>query len=99
YVQAARLRRVMVDEMRAALEGVDVLAMPAVPVPAPPLSATDVAVEDGSINVLSALLQNTSPVNFTGFPAFSLPCGKPDSGLPVGLKLVADPGRRPICSP
>ncbi len=91
YVQAARLRRVMVDEMRAALEGVDVLAMPAVPVPAPPLSATDVAVEDGSINVLSALLQNTSPVNFTGFPAISVPCGETDSGLPVGLQLVARP--------
>jgi len=93
YVQALRIRGLLLEEMEAALAGVDVLAMPALPIPAPRLFSTDVQVEEGSLNVIAAMIRNTAPINFTGFPAISIPCGQTAAGLPVGLQLVAGAGQ------
>ena len=93
YVQALRLRGLMVEEMFAAFDRVDVLAMPTLPIPAPTLYAEEATVEDGSLNVIAALIRNTGPINVTGFPAISIPCGETSTGLPVGLQLVAPPWR------
>ncbi len=35
------------------------------------------------------MLGNTSPYNFTGHPAISVPCGRNADGLPAGLQLIA----------
>ena len=32
----------------------------------------------------------TVPVNIAGIPAISLPCGKTDSGLPIGMQLIGN---------
>ena len=32
----------------------------------------------------------TIAVNLAGLPAISVPCGKDDKGLPIGLHLIAD---------
>ncbi len=34
------------------------------------------------------MLANTSPYNYTGSPAISLPCGRNADGLPAGLQLI-----------
>ena len=62
---------------------VDVLAMPTVPVVAPPI--------DGPIDGMR-ILRNTWPFNAARGPAITVPCGT-GGGLPVGLQLVAAPGR------
>ncbi|MHB8619446.1 MAG: amidase family protein, partial [Chloroflexota bacterium] len=93
YVQALRLRRLLAEEMAAALAEVDVLAMPAVPIPAPRFGQNEVQLEDGRANPLALLTRNTSPVNMTGFPAVSVPCGLTPRGLPVSLQLVGLPWR------
>ena len=61
---------------------VDVLAMPTVPMVAPPI--------DGAIDGMR-VLRNTWPFNAARGPAISVPCGTGESGLPVGLQLVAAP--------
>ena len=66
----------------------DLLAMPTVPVVAPP-------VEDFAA-YLMRLARNAIPWSFVGFPAVTVPCGWVD-GLPVGLQLVAAPDAR-TCS-
>ena len=59
-------------------EEVDVLAMPTVPIVAPPIAGP----VDGGL-----ILRNTWPFNASRQPALSLPCGPADR-LPVGLQLV-----------
>ena len=61
--------------------------MPTVPVVAPPV--TDFAA------YLMVLARNAIPWSLVGFPAVSLPCGPPGA-LPVGLQLVALPGREDL---
>jgi aspartyl-tRNA(Asn)/glutamyl-tRNA(Gln) amidotransferase subunit A len=70
-------------EMSAALEGLDAVATPTVPVTAPPIAGP----VDGDL-----ILRNTWPFNAARTPAISLPCGTDESGLPVGLQLTAARG-------
>jgi aspartyl-tRNA(Asn)/glutamyl-tRNA(Gln) amidotransferase subunit A len=90
-LQAIRLRRVLIDEMATALDGLDVLAMPTMAVTAPRVGQREVQLEDGPADVTSLMVRNTAPMDFTGFPAISVPCGDAPNGLPVGLQLVARP--------
>ena len=65
----------------------DLLAMPTVPIVAPP-------VDDFAAHLMT-LARNAIPWSFVGFPALSLPCGRSE-GLPVGLQLVAAPYREDL---
>jgi aspartyl-tRNA(Asn)/glutamyl-tRNA(Gln) amidotransferase subunit A len=74
---AARAR--FEQTVAARLSEVDVLAMPTVPLVAPPIA--------GPIDAVR-LLRNTWAFNAARVPAISVPCGTGDAGLPVGLQLV-----------
>jgi len=64
-----------------------VLVMPTVPVVAPPI-------EDFA-DYLMRLARTAIPFSFVGFPAMTVPCGTV-GGLPVGMQLVAPPGREDL---
>jgi aspartyl-tRNA(Asn)/glutamyl-tRNA(Gln) amidotransferase subunit A len=66
----------------------DVLALPALSIPAPPIGAATAAVRGGVEPVRTAMLRCTQLFNVTGHPALSLPCGQTREGLPAGLQLV-----------
>ncbi|HEX6513238.1 MAG TPA: amidase [Chloroflexota bacterium] len=91
YVQALRLRGRFVREMAAAFAEVDVLAMPTTACPAPKLGQRQVELEDTIADATALLIRNAAPMNFSGFPAISVPCGESAAGLPIGLQLVAQP--------
>ena len=95
YVRAERLRARLRREVDAALADVDVLALPALAIPAPPLGAVDVPVKGGREAVRAIMLRCTQLFNITGHPAISLPCGLTRDGLPVGLQLVGRRGATP----
>ena len=92
YVRALRLRARLTRSVDAALADVDVLALPALAIPAPPIGAATVNVKGGSDAVRSLMLRCTQLFNVTGHPAISIPCGTTRAGLPVGLQLVGRKG-------
>lgn len=93
YLKAHETARRLGQEVDRALETCDALIVPTLPLVAPPIGVSDVAIDqdDGGARmpVRAAMLRLTQPFNLSGHPAISLPL--PTSGLPVGLQVV---GRR-----
>ncbi len=87
YIDAQRLRAELLDAFIDLFAGVDLLVMPTVPIVAPPVA-------DFARHLL-LLSRNAIPWSFTGLPAVSVPCGWSE-GLPVGVQLVAGPGREDL---
>lgn len=82
YVQAQRLREIMVREWREKVfEEVDLLATPTTSLAAP-------SIEESELTTTFNLIRLTNPFNFMAVPAVSVPCGFTAAGLPVGLQLV-----------
>jgi amidase len=97
YAKAQNVRPTFVAQYdRVFAGGVDVLAMPTIPLTAPRWRAPrdyEDAMEMTMLGGPRALdlgpvIANTCPFNYTGHPAISVPCAK-IGGLPVGLMLVA----------
>jgi aspartyl-tRNA(Asn)/glutamyl-tRNA(Gln) amidotransferase subunit A len=85
YVNAQRLRREMIESFAGLLRTVDLLLTPTTPMPAPRI--------DEAAEIRLAVTRLVRGVNVIGFPALSMPCGKTQSGLPIGLQLIAAPWR------
>ncbi|MBR0657517.1 amidase [Plastoroseomonas arctica] len=86
--QARAFRRVFQSRMHALLAGGAVLAYPTAPGPAPFLTATQAEQNAERERTISV----TSIAGLPGLPEVTLPLGTAD-GAPVGLSLVAAPGR------
>jgi aspartyl-tRNA(Asn)/glutamyl-tRNA(Gln) amidotransferase subunit A len=83
YLDAQRMRAELRDRLRGCFDDHEVLALPTVPIVAPPIA--DFA------RHLMLLARNAIPWSLVGFPAISVPVGTSE-GLPVGIQLVAPPG-------
>jgi aspartyl-tRNA(Asn)/glutamyl-tRNA(Gln) amidotransferase subunit A len=95
YIRALRGKAVIASEIDRALAGVDVLVLPALAIPAPPIGASTMPVKGGPEPVRALMLRCTQPFNLSGHPAVSLPCGTTPAGLPIGLQLVGHKGGTP----
>jgi Asp-tRNA(Asn)/Glu-tRNA(Gln) amidotransferase A subunit family amidase len=91
--QASRLRTLMRRRLAALHEGVDVLAWPTVPAPAPPLEAPLVELPSGTLTADQANVRGAGLANLTGVPAISVPVGLSSERLPIALQLQAAWGR------
>ena len=90
-VGAGVLRR----EVDAALEGVDALVLPTVPIAAQPIGSATLTLSGQAYPVRALMLRLTQLFDITGHPAISLPCGRAGNALPVGLQLVGRHGQTP----
>ena len=92
YLRAHRGRRVLIAEVDEAVDGLDALVLPTLPVPAQPVGAATVRIGDWEDSVRNTLLRLTQMFNVTGHPAITLPCEPTPAGLPVGVQLVGARG-------
>lgn len=92
YVRILRLRRRLSASIHARMdaEGVDVLAMPTVPVTPPTLADLEQLERYREVN--RQMLSATGPAGMLDMCAMSLPAGLDNGGMPVGLQLVARSG-------
>ena len=79
--QTAREWRGVLHE--AFRSGIDILALPTTPVPAPKLDGID------NVSVTRQLIRFNHPLTLSAMPCLSVPCGFTEEGLPVGIQLVA----------
>ncbi|MHB8630314.1 MAG: amidase [Candidatus Limnocylindria bacterium] len=103
YLQAQRLRSILIERFRALFETVDVIVAPARSSTAPPIDAPLDGRPPGAGSLTAAPQPgtpgppgpgNTALIpagNLAGLPAIFFPCGFGADGLPVGLQLVGPP--------
>ena len=91
YIRSTQDRLAYSREFDRALESVDLIAGPTLPIAAPAFGEENVKIGRSREDVRTAMLRLTRPGNLSGLPAISVPCGFTKEKLPVGLQLI---GRR-----
>jgi len=85
---AARRRDLYREAAEEAIDGLDLLLTPTLPVVAPRIGEGGV----GDLEVRETLISNTFAFNALGWPALALPCGAAECGLPASSQIVGRPG-------
>ena len=83
FMQAARVRRMIADAFNQAFEQCDLIVCPSSAGPALPLDSDLSPLEYYALDLF------TVAMNLAGIPAVSVPCGLTQSGLPLGMQVVA----------
>ena len=91
YVNAQRLRGVLLKEFRALFRRIDCLFTPTTPITAPRIGQKHVTLGGETLDTRLAATRLVRGMNVLGFPALSLPCGSSSEGLPIGLQMIARP--------
>ena len=86
YLKAQRVRRLIKNDFDEAFTTVDAILTPATPSAAFPVGRK---VDDPVTNYLNDVF--TVPANLAGLPGMSVPAGLNQSGLPLGLQVLAKP--------
>ncbi|MGQ4810225.1 Amidase [Candidatus Entotheonellaceae bacterium PAL068K] len=86
YAKAQNLARSLRAAYDEALQQVDLLVMPTLPLKATPIPPPDASREEYVMRALE-MIPNTAPFDVTGHPAMTIPCGM-SNGLPIGMMLI-----------
>jgi Asp-tRNA(Asn)/Glu-tRNA(Gln) amidotransferase A subunit family amidase len=86
--QAERLRRRYGEQVEEALDGLDLVLTPTLPIVPPRLQR---GAGPGDLDVREALIRFTYPFSSLGWPALALPCGEAE-GLPVSRQIAGRAG-------
>lgn len=91
YRKAQLVRTLLAEEFKRAFESVSVLLAPVAPVTAWPLG-------QGITDPVQLYLNDiyTVPIGLAGLPALSLPVGRDESGLPIGMQLIGNRFTEPL---
>jgi aspartyl-tRNA(Asn)/glutamyl-tRNA(Gln) amidotransferase subunit A len=73
------------EQFAQALEGLDLVVAPTLPIPPPPADVDE-------LDVREAMTRFTFPLNAVGAPALALPCGRTGDGLPASIQVFGRPG-------
>ncbi len=95
YSKALKVQRIIQEEYARVMQQLDFLVTPTAPVAAPRIDAPYIEMNGQSHRVRgpgsSLISRNTSPMNGTGLPAITVPCGVTEGGLPIGVQFITGP--------
>jgi amidase len=86
YAKAQNLARRLRGAYDEALESVDLLLMPTLPLKATKIPEPDASIEEIVARSLE-MLPNTAPFDVSGHPAINVPCAVSED-LPIGMMLI-----------
>jgi amidase len=86
YAKGQNLAHTLREAYDRAMEDVDVLVMPTLPLRPTPIPQPDVSREEYCARALE-MIPNTAPFDVTGHPALTVPC-QPAGSLPVGMMVI-----------
>ena len=86
YLKAQRIRTLIKADFDEVFKSIDLLLTPTTPNAAFLLASV---IDDPIAMYLNDIF--TVPVNMAGLPGISVPAGRTDQGLPLGLQLIAQP--------
>ena len=93
YSKAMKAQRLIQEDYARVLQDVDFIVTPTTPLVAPRIDAAYIEHNGETHRVRgpgsSLVSRNTSPLNATGHPAITVPCGLNSDGLPIGLQFIA----------
>ena len=96
YQRALRYRRWYLNQALSLFKDYDLLIAPATPVTAPLLGQNFIHIGERELPTRPNMGLLTQPISFIGLPVAVAPLW-PESGLPMGVQLIAAPWREDIC--
>ena len=91
YIVALERRQHFAEAYLEAIEHIDFLLTPTVPVTAPRIGERTVPVNGIDENTQNLLTLLNRPFNLSRMPSVSVPCGFDKDGLPIGLQIAGKP--------
>jgi 1-carboxybiuret hydrolase len=95
YVKAQKFRRWYRAEVLKLFERVDAILAPATPVCAPLIDQQTLTLDGQDVPVRPNLGIFTQPISFIGLPVVAVPVW-PAAGMPIGVQVIAAPGREDV---
>ena len=96
YQQAQRFRAWFREQALALFATTDLLLAPATPCCATLIGQQSMRINDTDLPVKASMGMLTQPISFLGFPVVTVPLAT-DSGLPIGVQIIAAPWREQDC--
>jgi aspartyl-tRNA(Asn)/glutamyl-tRNA(Gln) amidotransferase subunit A len=91
YINAQRLRKLLLQEFHSLFRGIDCLLTPTTPITAPQIGQTEITLDGVTHDTRMLTTRFVRGFNVLGFPALSIPCGLSSEGLPIGLQIIGRP--------
>ncbi|WP_079417759.1 AtzE family amidohydrolase [Thiomonas intermedia] len=96
YIRAQRVRALARAEARRLFERFDLLIAPATPVAAQPLGSESFDLNGTSVPTRPNMGLLTQPISCIGLPVVAAPMRVAPGELPIGVQLIAAPGREEV---
>lgn len=94
--KAQRFRRWYAEKVRELFTRIDLLIAPATPSFAPRIGQKTMVLDGEEMPVKPNLGLYTQPISFIGLPVVSVPVWLEGSRLPIGVQIIAAPGREDL---
>ena len=96
YVRAQRVRGVARAQAQSLFQRFDLLVAPATPVPAQPLGSESFEIDGRELPTRPSMGLLTQPISCIGLPVVAAPVRGQPGELPLGVQLIAAPGREQV---